>query len=189
MTNEELTAAFWADLRRPFREVRRTHLRRLREEREGIAEVAVAKEKRRRRKLKRWTEQRPGQLAATRARLQGDDSSGLSLPARQELARIAALPSVTRSRRWTTAKAPRVTVDTEATRRYFHHWSASLALASLTLKARLAAAELQRQEQASYESLEAALIAEDDIPDGPWVALDEGPPLLRVIDGGLGGES
>lgn len=56
MTNEELTAAFWADLRRPFREVRPTHLRRLREEAEGITEVAVAKEKRRRKKLKRWTE-------------------------------------------------------------------------------------------------------------------------------------
>lgn len=81
-----------------------------------------------------------------------------------------------------------MTVDTEAMRRYFHHWSAGIALASLTRKARQAAAELQRQEQAAYESLEAAIRAEDDIPDGPWIALDDGPPSLRVIDGGRASE-
>lgn len=178
-----MVADLQAYLRLPYREVQPTHLRRLRERAEGIVEVAVAKEKRRRKKLKRWTEKRPGQLAAIRGRLQGGDPSGLSLAARQELARIAALPHVTRSRRWTTAKVARVTVDTETMRRLFHHWSGRLGLDSLTLKARMAAAELKRQDQAAYDSLHAALL-EDEIPDGPWTALDDGPPDLRVLEGG-----
>ncbi len=161
MTDAELLQALQADLRRPFREVRPTHLRRLRERAEGVAEVVQAKAVRQaRRQRKVWTERQPGQLRAIRDRLKGGDSSRLSSQARRMLVLIARRPDVTRSQRWTTAKVARVTVDTDAVRFHFHHWSASVARGAATLKVRQAAehaaAELKRQDELAYTSLEAA---------------------------------
>jgi hypothetical protein len=242
MTDADLLQALRADMRRPFREVRPTHLRRLREQAEGVAEVVQAKAVRRARRTRKvWKEKQPGQLRAIRDRLKGGDASRLSVQARKMLVLIARRPDVTRSQRWTTAKASRVTVDTEALRFHFHHWAASVARGAATLKARqaaeLAAAEIRRQDQLAYRSLAAAqerderdqarlfefqeearteahlqaraalarlvdrsaALREDarldaleaqeleDVPEGPWVALDD-VPTLRVLDGGRVGE-
>jgi hypothetical protein len=240
-TDAELVKALRADMQRPFREVGRTHLRRRREQAEGIAEATeVATMRRARRKRKVWTEKQPGQLRSIRDRLKAGDASPLSVAARRMLVLIARRPDVVTSRRWTTAKTARVTVDTDAVRFHFHHWAASVARGAATLKARqeadLAAAEIRRQDQLAYRSLAAAqerdereqerifelqeaaraeaqlqaraalarlvdrsaALREDarldaleaqeleDVPDGPWIALDdaEGRASLRVLDGG-----
>ena len=73
---------------------------------------------------------------------------------------IARRPDVVSSRKWTTAKTARVTVNAAAVRWHFHHWAASVARCAEVLKARLAAesaaAELQRQADLAYTALEAA---------------------------------
>jgi hypothetical protein len=125
------------------------------------ADVDAGKIQRRRRKAQRWTEKHPGQLRAIRLDLKAGDARRLSAEARRMLVLIAARPDVSRSRKWTTAKTARVTVDTDALRRHFHRWSASVARAAVTLKARLAAAELERQEKAFYGSLEAVMATEE----------------------------
>ncbi len=242
MTDADLLQALRADLARPFREVRPTHLRRLRERAEGVAEAVEAVTIRRARRMrKRWTEKRPGQLRSIRDRLKAGDASRLSEAARRMLILIARRPDVTRSQRWTTAKASRVTVDTDAVRFHFHHWAASVARNAAKVGERLkgerAAAEIRRQDALAYRSLEAAqerdecdqerlfelqeearaeaqlqaraalarlvdrgaalredarleaLEARDleDVPEGPWVALDDAP-ALRVLDGGRASE-
>jgi hypothetical protein len=100
------------------------------------------------------------------------------------LALITARPDVSRSRKWTTAKAARVTVDGDALRRHFHHWAASAMRDSLTLKARLAAAELERQFGAFYNSLDARLLDEERVEGRRWDNA-EGVLSLRVLTGDL----
>jgi hypothetical protein len=190
-TEAELLSALRADMQRPFREVRRTHLRKLREQAEGVAEaVEATAQRRRRKKAKHWTEKQPGQLRAIRAEIQGGNVRRLSAPARQALSDIAGRPEVTRSRKFTSAKVARIVVDTDLSRRLFHRWSARVARDSLTRKGTYRLQELERQEQATYESMEAALLADEleDVPDGPWFALDDAEPNLRVLEGGRASE-
>lgn len=210
-TDEELAKALLADMRRPFREVRRTNLSRLREQAEGVAEAVDAATNRRRRKAHRWIEKRPGQLWAIRAELQAGDSHRLSSQARRMLVLIAARPDVTQSRKWTTAKTPRVTVDADQLRRHFHHWAASVVHNAAKLKTQRAAAEVEREDQLLYATLDAgerepelearprrrlksADVARDedllglhDVSEAPWIALDDAP-ALRVLDGGRASE-
>ncbi len=207
-TDAELAKALLADMRRPFREVRRTHLSRLREQAQGAAE-AVEAATNRRRKAHRWTEKRPGQLWAIREELQAGDARRLSSQARRMLVLIAARPDVSISRKWTTAKAPRVTIDVDQLRRHFHHWAASVVHNAAKLKARAAAAEIERQDGLLYATLDAderepvrtyrprrrlkaesADVAHDedllglhDVSEAPWIALDDAP-ALQVLDGG-----
>ena len=252
LTDEELLAALKADMQRLDRDLREnrplrrrmTNARRVRE-REYSAGQAEAKaleaaRMRDRRKSKRWTEKRPGQLARIRARLRLGDASGLGPAARRMLVLIARRPDVVTSRKWTTAKASRVTVNEAMVRSHFHHWAASVlvnaAAVGERLKVERAAAELKRQEDEAYASFEAAFhheqreqerlelreqerlyqrglppavddsalarlvdrgkaLREDarleaiemkelnDVPDGPWLALNVAPPDLRVLDG------
>jgi hypothetical protein len=232
-TDEELLDDLRAYMRRPWREVRRTPGQRRREQAEAAAAVAAeaveAAARLQARNRKRWTEKRPGQLHSIHERLRAGDASQLSVPARRMLGLIARRPDVVTSRRWTTAKASRVTVNADMLRSHFHHWAASIARGAATLKARQAAeraaAELVRQDELAYSTLEAAYRREereqehglppavdgsalarlidrskalredarlealerkelDDVPEGPWIALDDRPPSLRVIDGG-----
>jgi len=246
LTDAELLKSMAADLvhvleRRPGRR-RRTNIQRVREERERVeATVEAAAEAARmrdRRMSKRWTEKRLGQLARIRTRLRGGDASGLGPAARRMLVLIARRPDVVTSRRWTTAKASRVTVNADMVRSHFHHWAASVVRNAVSALARQAAAraaaELKRQADDEYASLEAAFYHEqrelerresrtqerlyqqgrppavdahaltrlvdrgtalredarlealelkelNDVPDGPWIALDVREPVLRVL--------
>ena len=113
------------------------------------ADSEAATKPKRRSRPRRWIEKETGRLRTIRVELQGGDARRLSVAARRMLVLIAARPDVTRSRKWTTAKTARVTVDVDQLRRHFHRWSASVARAALTLKARLAVAEQEREAAAS----------------------------------------
>jgi hypothetical protein len=203
MTEAELVESLRADMRRPFREVRRTHLLRLREQAEAMqnADLEATErrlERERRRKRNGFIEKHPGQLRSIHIRLKAGDSSGLSAEARRMLVLIARRPDVTSSRKWTTAKTSRVTINEDQLRWHFHHWAASMALnagkRAERRAAELAAAERVRQDEVLYESLAVALERDEeeqelkDVPDGPWIALNDAEaPTLRVIDGGRAG--
>ncbi len=238
-TDDEFLQSLLRRLQRPPRR-RRTNIQRIREHAEASAAEEAAARMRERRRSRRWIEKRPGQLHSIREQLRAGDSSRLSATARRMLVLIARRPDVTSSRRWTTAKASRVTINADMVRSHFHHWAASVARNAVITRrnqaAELAAAELKRQEDAAYASLEAAYYHEqrelerrelraqerlyqrglppavdapslarlvdrgaelredarlealeakelNDVPAGPWIALDD-VPALRVLDGG-----
>jgi len=169
-TEAGLLEALRADMRRPWRPSRRrSNIQRNREEvaAAAAAEAAAVEEAetRARRRSKRFTEKRPGQLRAIRIQLRAGDSRGLSVEARRMLVLIARRPDVIYSRKWTTAKASRVTINADALRSHFHHWAASVARNAAKvgerLKAERAAAERARQDDVAYQALEAAHERED----------------------------